>query len=73
MVEVGGVEDVGGEALDKLVDAVGQPTSRALENAKALFPFIAHETVMNGDASATPDGGLPGSADRHPAAPAGRA
>ena len=69
MVEVGKVEDTVGETLKKLADAVGQPSPKALENAKALFPFIAHEAVMSGDAPVAPESRLPESAGRHPAAP----
>lgn len=72
MMEVSRVEDTVGETLKKLADAVGQPSPRALESAKALFPFIAHEAVMNGDAPVTPESRLPESAGRHPAAPGPR-
>lgn len=72
MMEVSRVKDTVGEALKKLADAVGQPSPRALESAKALFPFIAHEAVMSGDASPTPEGRLPESAGTHSAAPGRR-
>ncbi|GAA2483509.1 hypothetical protein [Streptomyces gobitricini] len=34
------------EALTKLADAIGQPSSTVAEKAKALFPFIAQESEM---------------------------
>ncbi|MGA5821219.1 hypothetical protein ACPC54_25530 [Kitasatospora sp. NPDC094028] len=52
IVEAKRVEDAGEKALERLAHAVRQPTSRALDNAKALFPFIADETATNDDESA---------------------
>lgn len=71
MAEVSRVEDTVDEALKKLADAIGQPSPGVLESAKALFPFIAHEAVMSGDAPVAPEVRLSESAGRHSAASRG--
>lgn len=43
------MEETGSEALDQLAEAIGQPPPSVSENAKALFPFIAHEALMEGE------------------------
>ncbi|WP_455354121.1 hypothetical protein [Streptomyces sp. SYSU K217416] len=40
-------DEAGTDALGKLADAIGQPAPSMVENAKALFPFIAYEARMN--------------------------
>ncbi|MFG2293838.1 hypothetical protein [Streptomyces sp. NPDC048603] len=40
------MDEDNGETLGELAEAIGQPSHNALENAKALFPFIAHEREM---------------------------
>lgn len=42
------VEDASGETLQKLANAIGSPSHRAAENAKALFPFVLHEASLSG-------------------------
>ncbi|MFI6641834.1 hypothetical protein [Streptomyces sp. NPDC050504] len=70
-------ESTPNDALDKLRDAIGQPPSSVAENAKALFPFIAHEALMSEalvnsestSADVEEDAGEPESAGCHRAAP----
>ncbi|MFE4259757.1 hypothetical protein [Streptomyces sp. NPDC056883] len=50
MVEVTGVRDADNAALGKLSEALGAPPQEMLQNAKALFPFIAFEAAMDGEA-----------------------
>ncbi|WP_229833898.1 hypothetical protein, partial [Streptomyces xantholiticus] len=48
MMEVTGVHKDESAALSRLSKALGVPSHRAAENAKALFPFIAFEAAMAG-------------------------
>ncbi|MFF2654254.1 hypothetical protein [Streptomyces sp. NPDC058045] len=60
-------------ALGKLSEAIGRPTQKAVDDAKALFPFVAlaasmeNEPADDEESLPAPEGRPSRSADRHPA------
>ncbi len=73
------MDDTAREALEELASALRSPSDRALEDAKALFPFVLHEASLNeqvdepqdsrGDEAAPAPEATPDSVGRHPVTP----